>query len=78
MYYHECMNDLILTQREKDTLELLVKGYSNEEIAESLVVSVHTVKAHLENIYYKFNVHNKVQAAVHAISCGIIDIKAVS
>ena len=78
MYYHECMNNLILTQREKDTLELLVRGYSNEEIAESLFVSVHTVKAHIENIYYKFNVHNKVQAAVHAILYGIVDIKAVS
>ena len=53
------MNDInILTQREKDTLTL---------IAKALNISVHTVKAHIESIYRKLGVHNKVQAAVFAI-----------
>lgn len=62
----------ILTKREKETLLYIVKGFSNEEIAETLVVSIHTVKAHIESIYRKFGVHNKVQAAIYAIQNQII------
>ncbi len=62
------MNDInILTQREKDTLTLIINGKSNPEIAKALNISVHTVKAHIESIYRKLGVHNKVQAAVFAI-----------
>ena len=56
-----------LTQREKEILALITEGKSNPEIAEALIISIHTVKAHIENIFRKLNVHNKVQAAVCAI-----------
>ncbi len=64
----------ILTPREKEILNLLVEGYSNEKIASILVISVHTVKAHIESIYRKFSVHNKVQAAIYAVVYGFVDI----
>ena len=68
------MNKEKLTQRESDTLSLVVQGYSNLEIAKELTVSIHTVKAHIESIYQKLCVHNKVQAAVYAIKHNLVDI----
>lgn len=66
-----------LTQREKEILSFLIEGYSNKEIAEKLIISIHTVKAHIESIYRKFEVHNKVQAAIYAIYYKIIDINEI-
>lgn len=56
-----------LTEREKEVLELIVQGKSNPQIAKELVLSIHTVKAHLESIFKKLGVHNKVQAAVYTV-----------
>ena len=51
-----------LTEREDTILDLLSRGYSNREIAKRLYISTHTVKAHLESIYYKIGAKNRVQA----------------
>lgn len=68
MYYYRNMDEINnLTQREKEILALITEGKSNPEIAEALIISIHTVKAHIENIFRKLNVHNKVQAAICAI-----------
>ena len=56
-----------LTKREKEVLELIIQGKSNPQIANELILSIHTVKAHLESIYKKLGVHNKVQAAVYTV-----------
>ena len=56
-----------LTEREKEVLELIIQGKSNPQIANELILSIHTVKAHLESIYKKLGVHNKVKAAVYTI-----------
>ena len=64
----------ILTQREKEILDLLILGYSNQKIAKALFISIHTVKAHIESIYRKFEVHNKVQAAIYAVYHHVVDI----
>ena len=61
-----------LTKREEEVLDLLLQGYSNNKIAEELSVSVHTIKAHVDSIFRKFGVHNKVQAAVYAVRNNII------
>ena len=66
-----------ITDREKEVLMLTIKGLSNSEIAEELTISVHTVKAHLESIYRKLNVHNKVQASVSAVYNNFINIEDV-
>ena len=56
------MEDInILTTREKEILALIVEGKSNPEIARALIISTHTVKAHIESIYRKLGVHNKVK-----------------
>ena len=52
-----------LSPQEQRVLHLLAAGRSNPEIAERLVVSVNTVKAHLKNIYRKLGVSNRMQAA---------------
>ena len=56
-----------LTERENEVLELIIQGKSNPQIANELILSIHTVKAHLESIYKKLGVHNKVQAAVYTV-----------
>lgn len=55
-----------LSERELEVLELVATGLSNQEIAAQLVVSVGTVKKHLNNIFGKLNVSNRTQAAARA------------
>lgn len=52
----------LLSQREKEVLELLSKGLLYKEIAERLGVTHETVKKHLKNIYQKLHVQNKIEA----------------
>jgi ATP/maltotriose-dependent transcriptional regulator MalT len=58
--------DAPLSERERDVLHLLAGGLSNEEIAESLIISANTVKMHIRHIYDKLDVHNRVQAITQA------------
>ncbi|BBI71022.2 hypothetical protein HAALTHF_09420n [Vreelandella aquamarina] len=51
-----------LTNREMEIISLLSAGSSNQQIADKLFVSEHTVKSHLYNIFRKINVHNRIQA----------------
>lgn len=53
---------LNLTARETEVLEQLSKGLTYHHIAENLFVSAGTVRKHIENIYAKLNVHNKLEA----------------
>ena len=59
--------DVQLTAREEEVMRALVSGYSNKEISKHLYMSVGTVKSHLESIYPKLNIHNRVQAVVWAL-----------
>jgi NarL family two-component system response regulator LiaR len=54
--------DLRLTARESDVAALLVQGLSNQEIADALCVSEHTVKSHLKAIFQKTGVSSRLQA----------------
>lgn len=56
-----------LTRREKEVLSLLIKGHSNPEIAERLVVSRATVKVHISSILSKLGVSNRAEAIALAI-----------
>lgn len=64
--------DSILTEREIRVLKLLSQGMTQREIAKSLLVSVSTAKKHLESIYRKLNVSNKINAVQKAQSNKII------
>ena len=50
-----------LTTREQDILELILAGKNNEEISESLFISLGTAKSHIHNIFYKLNVKRRQQ-----------------
>ena len=64
-----------LTQREKDVLLLVAEGYTNEQIANELVLSQITVKSHINRILKKLNVKNRVQACVAAHKYGLTEIQ---
>lgn len=61
-----------LSTREREVLWLLTQGLTNREIAENLVVSLSTVKVHVEHILAKLGVSDRTQAAVRAIEMGLI------
>jgi len=63
-----------LTEREVEVLKLVAKGYSNQEIAEELIVSERTVGAHVSNILSKLHVANRTQAALYALREGLTDL----
>ena len=63
-----------LTERENEVLKLLVQGKSNTQIAQELIVSVHTAKAHVCSILQKLCVDDRVQAAVKAIKEGLVSV----
>jgi DNA-binding NarL/FixJ family response regulator len=57
----------LLTPREHDVLELLVKGMSYKKIADELIISVSTVRTHIIHIYEKLQVHSKTEAVAKAL-----------
>ncbi len=59
-----------LTDREKEVLTLLAQGLTNKDIAQTLILSVRTVEAHLRNIYGKLQVASRTEAALWAIHHG--------
>jgi len=63
-----------LSQREKEILTLVARGYGNKEIASRCYVSEATVKAHLRRIAEKMDVKNRAEAVATAINKGLIDV----
>lgn len=61
-----------LSRRELDVLELLAKGMTNQEIAQSLYLSKNTIKSHSIKIYRKLAVNNRSQAVKKASAMGIL------
>ncbi len=62
----EEMEDITLTNRETEVLEHLSKGLSYNAIADNLIISTGTIRKHIENIYKKLQVHNKLEAVQKA------------
>jgi two-component system, NarL family, response regulator LiaR len=61
-----------LSQRETDVLRLIVRGFSNPEIAAELFLSPNTIKTHIRGIMNKLSVDDRVQAAVVALRTGLV------
>ncbi len=59
-----------LSQREREILSLLMSGYSNRRIAEECVLSLNTVRAHVQSVLIKLGVHSKLEAATFAMRQG--------
>jgi len=61
-----------LTTREAQILKLITEGYSNNEIAKELFVSINTTKAHVASILQKLEVDDRLQAALKALKSKIV------
>jgi DNA-binding NarL/FixJ family response regulator len=63
-----------LSERESEILYLICKGFSNQEIADSLFLSKRTVDKHRENILFKTNSKNTASLVLYALKHGIIQL----
>ncbi len=61
-----------LTPREADVLAMLSSGQTNRQIAESLIMSVHTVNSHVKAIFGKLGVSNRAAATRAALERGLV------
>lgn len=61
-----------LTNREREVLDLIAQGKSNQEIAEILFITLKTVKTHVSNILSKLDVEDRTQAAIYAFRHGLV------
>ncbi|WP_211746605.1 response regulator transcription factor [Paenibacillus sp. Marseille-Q4541] len=62
-----------LTDREMDVLRLLAQGKSNQDIADTLIIGIKTVKFHVTNILAKLGVDDRTQAAIYAYKNGLAE-----
>lgn len=67
-------NKILLTGREKDVLDLICKGLSNQQIAERLIISQRTVERHRANLLAKTDSKNSVSLVVYAIRNRLITL----
>lgn len=72
MYILNTINEL--TEREMEVLERISAGKSNVQIANELIISKSTAKAHVSSILQKLNATDRTQAVVRAIKYGILQI----
>lgn len=68
----ENYKDYDLTLREAQILKLMTQGYSNMEIAQELIISVNTTKAHVASILQKLEVEDRLKAVLKAIHNKIV------
>ena len=61
-----------LTRREQEVLSLVAQGASDQEIAQALTISIHTVKSHMRNILSKLHLGQRHEAALYALREGLI------
>ncbi|USJ21001.1 response regulator transcription factor [Lactococcus formosensis] len=62
-----------LSKREMEVLKILAQGFSNQEIADQLFISLKTVKTHVSNIFNKLEVNDRTQATIYAIQHKLVD-----
>jgi DNA-binding NarL/FixJ family response regulator len=62
-----------LTEREREVLTLIAEGYTNQEIANRLYISIKTVQTHRAHIMEKLNLHDRAELVRYAIRKGLIE-----
>jgi DNA-binding NarL/FixJ family response regulator len=60
------LEDVRMTKREREVIELIGEGLSNKEIAQRLNIAAHTVKSHVRNVMEKLALHTRLQIAAYA------------
>jgi NarL family two-component system response regulator LiaR len=63
-----------LTEREREVLNLVVQGRSNQQIADAMVISIATVKAHISSILSKLGVSSRAEAIAYAIKNKLVTL----
>lgn len=66
-----------LSSREKEIISLVVKGFTNQEIADRLYLSIHTVITHRRNIARKLEIHSATGLTIYAIVNKIVDLSEI-
>jgi ATP/maltotriose-dependent transcriptional regulator MalT len=66
------LSRLEISKRELEVLELMATGFSNQEIADNLFLSLNTVKTHSSNLFLKLDVKRRTQAVQKAKTLGLI------
>jgi NarL family two-component system response regulator LiaR len=64
-----------LTERELDVLLCIARGFTNQEIANTLFISDRTVRTHVSNIFSKLHLANRTQAALYALREGLTSLE---
>lgn len=68
----KALADADISSRELEVLQLVAKGLSNQEIADTLFLSVSTIKTHIANLFFKLDVTRRTQAVEKAKKLSII------
>jgi len=69
---HDAGPNVALTGREQEVLSLVSQGHTDQEISDTLHISIHTVKTHMRNILGKLQVGHRHEAALYAMREGLI------
>lgn len=64
----------LLTQREREVIQLVTRGLNNQDIADKLKIGLKTVKTHISNILEKLKLENRVQVAIYALQHNIVSL----
>jgi len=64
--HEHVLEDVRMTRREREVIELIGEGLSNKEIAQRLNIAAHTVKSHVRNVMEKLALHTRLQIAAYS------------
>jgi DNA-binding NarL/FixJ family response regulator len=64
--HEQVLEDVRMTRREREVIELIGQGLSNKEIAQRLNIAAHTVKSHVRNVMEKLALHTRLQIAAYS------------
>jgi two-component system, NarL family, response regulator LiaR len=64
--------EIELSEREKEVLKLAAKGLSNQDIADTLCISIRTVQGHINNLFHKLNAGSRTEAIFQSVKKGLL------